>query len=547
MSVIYILFPNFRVLNSSVFSSSQAWRKVWLLGFFSILSLSVIGNTVVDTTIIVQIDFNKRIQTIDNFGSSGCWFSEGIGKYWPAAKREKIAELLFSKKMDAAGRLQGIGLSAWRFNIGAGTMEQGDSSGIKDFRKRSDSFLNRDGTYDWSKQSGYRFFLQKAKDYGVENLFAFSNSPPVYFTKNGLGFKTEKDYRSNLREDAYGAYATFLGKVIQHFDQLGLHFNYISPVNEPQWDWAHPYMQASQEGSPWRNEEIFNIVKTLNATLNQEHLTSKILVSEAGSLNYLYAGSGATSRQIQNFFDPLSKLYMGNLSHVPKIIAGHSYYTESNPSELINVRKQLADTVKSFGLNYWQSEYSMLADGFREGEKGRRSSMDCALFLSRVIHTDLTIGNATAWQFWNAYEPGSAEFNTRYYLIALNPDADFKNGEFSVTKNLWALGHYSRFIRPGMSRITTEVEGSNATEIEKNLLISSYTDKSNRLVLVATNCEASQKAIKLDLHNHKRKYKKVTRYLTDAADGTDMKPEVMKNESGIILLPARSISTIIME
>jgi len=500
-----------------------------------------------DTTITVQIDLKRKAQVIDNFGSSGCWFSEGIGKYWPKEKREKIAELLFSKKLDAAGQPQGIGLSAWRFNIGAGTMEQGDSSGIKDFRKRSDSFLNADGTYDWNKQAGHRFFLTKAKDYGVENLIAFSNSPPVQFTKNGLGFKTERDYRSNLREDSYLAYANFLSTVIKHFDQQGLHFKYVSPVNEPQWDWSRKYMKADQEGSPWRNEEIYNVVKALNSTLKDRKLSSKILVSEAGALNYLYGGSGGSSRQIQNFFDPKSKMYIGEFAHVPRIIAGHSYFTESNDHILVETRKQLADTVKAFGLAYWQSEYSMLADGFKDGQKGPRTTMDCALFLSKVIHNDLAIGNATAWQFWNAYEPGPANFNTRYYLIALQPEADFKNGNFSVTKNLWALGHYSRFIRPGMIRIFTESEGDKTSNRVKNLMVSSYLDRDNKLVLVAINYGPAGIDLQLKLKNAKKKYSRLSRYLTTADEDINMKPEFLKELKNVISLPARSISTIVME
>ncbi|RYE51593.1 MAG: beta-glycosidase [Sphingobacteriales bacterium] len=513
------------------------------------LCLSVVSKTKAglgnDTLITVQIDLQKKAQVIDNFGSSGCWFSEGIGKYWPDAKRQKIAELLFSRKLDAGGQPQGIGLSAWRFNIGAGTLEQGDSSGIKDFRKRSDSFLNPDGTYDWNKQAGYRFFLQKAKDYGVENLIAFSNSPPVQFTKNGLGFKTEKDYRSNLREDSYTAYATFLSNVINHFDKQGLHFRYVSPVNEPQWDWSRKYMKADQEGSPWRNEEIFNIVKVLNSTLEQQKVSTKILVSEAGALNYLYGGTGGSSKQIQSFYDPGSKLFMGEFSRVPKIIAGHSYFTEADDHVLVDTRKKLADTAKAYGLNYWQSEYSMLADGFRDGQKGPRSAMDCALFLSKVIHNDLTVGNATAWQFWNAYEPGPANINTRYYLIALHPEKDFKNGEFSITKNLWALGHYSRFIRPGMTRVLSESIGKKSAKSVKNLMVSSYLDANNNLVLVAINYGTAALNLTLDVKNAKRKYKSLTRYLTTDATDTNMKPESFKSVKELVSLPARSISTII--
>jgi hypothetical protein len=71
-----------------------------------------------DSTFTITIDINKTAQTIENIGASGCWYSEEIGKYWPVNKKEKIAELLFSRKFDKQGNPLGIGLSAWRFNVG---------------------------------------------------------------------------------------------------------------------------------------------------------------------------------------------------------------------------------------------------------------------------------------------------------------------------------------------------------------------------------------------------------------------------------------------
>ena len=265
----------------------------------------------------IKIDTKKQAQRIDNFGAAGAWFSEGIGKNWPTANREQMAEWLFSKEFNTNGNPKGIGLSAWRFNIGGGTAEQGDSSGIKDFRKRVESFLKPDGTYDWTKQAGYLWFTKKAKEYGVENLIAFSNTPPVQFTKNGLGYKTEKDYLSNLKPEKYQDYAKFLTTILKHFDQEGLHFNYISPVNEPQWDWYHPYLEGSQEGTPWRNEEITKVVHALDSALTKANSSSKILITEAGQLDYLYGKTGAASKQTQTFFSKNSPLKLNNLKHQP--------------------------------------------------------------------------------------------------------------------------------------------------------------------------------------------------------------------------------------
>lgn len=496
--------------------------------------------------IIITINSNDKAQTIHNIGASGCWFSEPIGKYWTDNKRERIAELLFSRKMDNAGNPKGIGLSAWRFNIGGGTTEQGDSSGIKDTNHRVECFLNPDGSYNWDKQPGYRWFLKKAKDYGVENLIAFTNTPPVQFTLNGLGYKTEKDSIANLQPDKFTAYADFLTEVIKHFDKQGFHFNYISPVNEPQWDWTGKFSEARQEGSPWTNEEIYHVVKPLDSSLLAKKLTTKILTTEAGMLTFLYSNNTSNSRQIQQFFTNTSKLNFQNFTSVPRLIDGHSYFTDTNDSNLVNVRKHLADTAKKHGIEFWQSEYCMLGNGYKEGSKEKRSAMDCALFLAKVIHNDLAVANASAWHYWNAYEPGKADSNTLYYLIALQPDSDFKNGSFTKTKNLWALGHYSLFIRPEMQRLNIG-RSDNMTDIEaaQKTMISAYKDDKGKMVIVAVNYTQHEQNISLQLKDVKH-IKSVKTYVTTASKDENMRAAVLKNIRDNVVLPSRSITTIVI-
>ncbi|MCJ8208986.1 beta-glycosidase [Mucilaginibacter sp. RS28] len=505
-----------------------------------------VAQTTADQPLVITVDAKKTAQTIHNIGASGCWFSEGIGKYWPLEKRERMAELLFSKERSADGSPKGIGLSAWRFNIGGGTTEQGDSSGIKDFRKRVECFLNPDGTYDWNKQAGYQWFLRKAKAYGVENLIAFSNTPPVQFNLNGRGFKTAKDYQANLQPDKYQAYADFLSEVIKHFDAEGLHFNYISPVNEPQWDWSNKPGEASQEGSPWSNADIYKVTTALDASLGKKKLTSQIMVTEAGMLTYLYSGKSASSRQIQTFFDHKSPQNICGLKHVPGFIAGHSYFTDTNDSNMVAVRRHLADTAKKYGIEYWQSEYSMLGDGFREGAKGKRSQMDCALFLAKIINQDLTIGNAAAWQFWNSWEPGSPEWDTRYYLLALKPANDqFTDGDFTVTKNLWALGNYSLFIRPGMKRVlTSRNDQLDEVKAAQDVMVAAFTGGKDKLVMVVVNYTDEARSIRPQLKSF-NSIKSYRTYTTAAGEKENLKPSAVQQFKGAISLLPRSVTTVI--
>jgi O-glycosyl hydrolase len=496
--------------------------------------------------LVVTIDPEKKAQTIDNFGAAGCWYAEGIGKHWPGEKRERMAELLFSQQQDGQGNPKGIGLSAWRFNIGGGTTEQGDSSGIRDVNRRVEGFLEADGTYDWNKQIGYTWFVKKAKNYGVEKLIAFSNTPPVQLTKNGLGFKTEKDYRSNLKADQYEAYADFLTQVLLHYQAAGLPFDYISPVNEPQWDWTGKFGEAKQEGSPWQNEETARVVQALNNGLERNKLTTQIILPEAAKLTFLYGDTTGSSHQVQAFYGKNSKLNVGSLKHVPKLVVGHSYFTDAGDSATVAIRKQLADTVSHYGVRFWQSEYSMLADGFREGAKERRSAMDCGLFLAKIIHQDLTVANAAAWQFWNAFEPGRAEFDTRYYLIALQPNANHTDGDFFPTKNLWALGHYSRFIRPGMQRILiSRSDNLSAVEAAQRVMVSAFSGDKGKIVVVAINYEQEAKNLQLDVVNCK-KGATYQRYVTTAAPEDNMQPYPAGNINQAISLPPRSITTLVL-
>jgi O-glycosyl hydrolase len=110
----------------------------------------------------IRIDTGTSYQTIDGFGASDAWQCAVVGKNWPLAKREQIADLLFSQGVDSQDNPKGIGLSVWRFNVGAGTAEQGDASDIRNPWRRTECFQNPDGSYDWSRQAGQQWFLKAA-------------------------------------------------------------------------------------------------------------------------------------------------------------------------------------------------------------------------------------------------------------------------------------------------------------------------------------------------------------------------------------------------
>ena len=150
-------------------------RYQWLIGLTAIVTACQAAD--------FKIEVSQPRQHIQHFGASDAWSMQFIGLWDNEAEQEKIADWLFSLENDAQGKPKGIGLSVWRFNLGAGSAEQGDDAQIQP-GTRTECFLTKDGTYDWTKQPGQRKFLQMAKKRGVPYFLAFLNSAPVYFTQN---------------------------------------------------------------------------------------------------------------------------------------------------------------------------------------------------------------------------------------------------------------------------------------------------------------------------------------------------------------------------
>lgn len=457
------------------------------------------------------INLTAEKQTIHSFGASDCWGVKFIGKNWPLDKRNQIADLLFSKDMDGNGNPKGIGLSMWRINVGAGSYEQGAASKITSEWRREECFQDAAGVYDWNKQAGNRWFAQAAKTRGVENFLLFSIAPPVQMAKNGLAFGDggAELGKLNLKADKYDDLADFLTEVAKNYTQAGIPVKYISPFNEPQWDWiAKNGSEASQEGSSATNAEALQLIKELNTQITNKGLTSKLAIGEVAAHNYAYGPvSNNTGRSdvINYFWNAASAGYIGSLPSVEKIISSHSYFSQPDIPSLISNRVSLANKVSAIGqgLNYWQSEYCILSGEDNIAGGGRDLGMTAALYIARVIHTDLAIGNASSWQWWLGISPSDYK-DGLVYVADLNGNmgeltATKTDGLIYKSKMLWALGNYSRFIRPGMIRVDATLDGMTSPQTAATkLMISAYKNPATKeAVIVVINMTNKDENIKL--------------------------------------------------
>lgn len=482
----------------------------------------------------IVIDLNDKKQTIRNFGASDAWACQYVG-LWPDEKRNQVADWLFSMEEDQDGKPKGIGLSFWRFNIGAGSAPQNN---IADEWRATEGFLNDDMTYDWSKQSGQKWFMQAAKQRGVDHLLGFTNSPPVQLTRNGKAYAGNGE-EANISPENYPAFAKFMIEVSKQFDQEGIPFDYLSPFNEPQWDWTG----NGQEGSPFKNTEIFAITKILDSLLTKENMDIKIQIAEAGKLNYLYEKADKPTRgnQVYEFFNEQSPLYMGSFSHVDKIISGHSYFTSAPAETMKAVRQKVAEALQqtSVPLEFWQSEYCVLGGQEEIKPEGKDTGINTALYVARTIHHDLVVANAAAWQWWLAV----SAYDYKDGLVYV--DKNKTDGQIEDSKLLWALGNFSRFIRPGARRIAVASDNMNVNNVN-GMMISSYLDAENKNVITviinAGNADSS-----ITLYTSGDEIKSWKPYLTGSGEDEKLKPLPEIGGEEKVIIPKRSIMTLVGE
>lgn len=481
-------------------------------------------------------------QQIDCFGASDAWSMHQIGKM-PASVQDNVARLLFSSEMDESGNPEGIGLSIWRFNIGAGSAEQGDRSSIQP-GTRTECFLTDNLTYDWNKQAGQRNFLKLAKAYGVPYVLGFLNSPPVYYTQNGLATNTGRGGTYNLKDDHYDDFARFMVKVVVGLMKNdGIKLDYLAPVNEPDghWNWQGP----KQEGSPATKYEIARLARCLDRELQLRGLDTQVIIPESSDYRCMmstHMTGPERGYEIQSFFSPDSiDAYVGNLKRLPRLMSGHSYWTNTPVAYMKACRKALRDTLQKYKVDFWQSEVCIMGnDEEIGGGGGYDRTMKTALYVARMIHHDLVFANARSWQWWRAvggdYKDG---------LLFQYREPGTESDTIVDSKLLWALGHYSRFIRPGAVRMEVCESDSNDPDSATDpygLMCSAFKNEDGSKVVVIINYADQPETVSVDGMNAAEWW---AVFRTSNRDEESLALVEERNDLNGMVIPPRSITTLI--
>ena len=516
---------------------------------------------------------SEKRQEIDHFGASDCWVMQRFGKYASEDSINKVADLLFSTQFDENNNPKGIGLSMWRMNFGGGS-DDNRFGNFRNIRARTACILKKNGTWDMdlSGSAGGQFnMLLKAKERGCEYTLGFVNSPPYFMTITGQtnGGDTEYKEKFNLNAEGVDKFTSYLADIVEKTKNIyDVTFDYIAPVNEP--EWTH----SGGEGNHANNIDIRNVCNSLSPKLIDKGVETKIVVAECGQHDYLYTHRDwpvpndvyLYGKKIENFFgNPASPAYMGNLKNVARICSSHDYWTTS-VNQIISKRKPIAEEINKYDAKFWASEYS-LGDSFDNYIKeGMQNSVDLgmnyALWNARIMHANLSIANASAYHWWLAltdytYLDGliflrrNNDYNVAFQMTSnqegIAPISKYHevygSAEIIVPKALWGFGNFSRFIRPGATRL--KIDNFLGVDNMTGFMLSAYVNKDGKRVIVCVNYSESSRQIKLKIDGESELY--FTPYITSDASGDNLRPMSVIKDNSVFTMPKRAIVTFVEE
>lgn len=381
-----------------------------------------------DSSGTMEIRYTDARQAIDGFGGSNAWTGLPSG-----AAGNAVVSLLYS-------RTEGAGFTILRNRIPFRERHQNDDGSEYD-----DGFINRnsDDTYKYTEAAGVKTFSLNWNSWelgntktlisrilaldadGPENLTLLSTpwTPPNNRNTNwktGVPDLSKPDVGGRLDPARYTDYADLLADYAKGFESnMGASLGVLSIQNEP--SWAPDY-----ESCLWNGAEIAAFLKVLGQRFNAKGVAVGVMAPED-----------------ENFREDLitASLNDSAASQILTHVGVHQYegvYTSAS-----NMGCKVLPNVARSGKRLWQTEIS--SSSSNNSNRVPPGDMEDALYFAKMLHLDMTLAETSAFLFWWLWKSGP---DNKGSLISVNWD-----GSIFAAARLYALGQYSRFVRPGWQRI----------------------------------------------------------------------------------------------
>jgi O-glycosyl hydrolase len=411
------------------------------------------------TTPPAVVDSNV-VQTMQGFGAAGAWWPNDLVNFRDAVQQQ-VANLLFDVNT-------GIGLSVYRYNIGGGGV------GVTNPVRAPQTFLVSPGKYDWRRDRAGRTFLRLAAERNVPILVGFVNSAPSIWTTNGL------NTGGSLKLGSEVEYAGYLADIVQHFhDRNGVTLSYVSPMNEPDYTFAG----GGQEGMAVPAVQRAIVVQTLGKALARQARYCRVIADE--------------SSHVGDQFNPELPLWM-TIPGTSQYVGALAHHLYDFPGDLpLQTARQLG---RLYGKTLWCTELCCINSTTGVFGQQYDPTIAGAMPVVNRIWQCLTQANDAAFHWWVACSSAigsdpnavnSSGWNDG--LLYYDPEyASNANQQIYTTKRYYALGNFSRYVRPGDQR--HEVTGGPS-----NLRLLAFSSTTGWSLVVINNSPAGSAASSFQL------------------------------------------------
>mgnify|MGYP002276802141 CR=1 FL=1 len=324
---------------------------------------------------------------------------------------------------------------------------------------------------------------KEAQKYGAK-IMASPWSPPPALKSN------ESDVGGELLEENYQAYADHINEFIDLMSSEVVDIYAISIQNEPD-------IQVSYESCDWTSAQIRNFIKN-----HGDQITgSKLAAPESFNFNQTF------TNVILNDDDAVANL---------DIVAGHIYGGGLGPYT----------TAESKGKEIWMTEYLLNLDVGDWENASEEQKWEETMTMLGTIHDAMRYN-------WNAY---IWWYLKRYYSFIGDGTEGTTDGE--ILKRGYAFSQFSKFIRPGFTRIDIEDDGTG-------LDFTAYEGNGQIVVVMINDSNSSVTGFNLTIDGSAiTSARSFTTSLTSNRQENQLNVEDGKVE---ITIPSRSVSTIVLE
>lgn len=261
-----------------------------------------------------------------------------------------------------------------------------------------------------------------------------------------------------LSKNYYTEFANFLADYIEAYEEAGLSIFAMSPQNEPE------NIISPWDVCLWLPSDTASFVeKQMNPIFKQRNLETKIMVGES-------AHWGFNSIMLN-----LVSWFMKDKKNID-ILASHAY-------SIPNLKGKVSYDTNPLGqlpLDYqsvWITE-SCATTSFDP-------SMELGMQAAICIHKFLAVKNVNAFIFWL----GMIRGKNNEALISSDGV-----GNYQLTKIYDVLGNYSRYIKEGYYRLTT-----NSPQLASTLYVSAFKAESEKLTIITINESDNEVPISIQL------------------------------------------------